>query len=177
MRPYGTPSQLEKRRRRAIQLMKHGHNLPEIASAVKASVSSVFRWQRSYRRQGMEGLRPRPAPGRPAQLSFSQKQRVVRLLLKGALAAGHATDLWTLERIGRVIEKQYHVTYHPAHVWKLMRALGWSCQKPERRALQRDEQAIAHWKRYRWPHIKKRSAAWGASGVPRREWLPPHPEP
>ena len=177
MRPYGTPSQLEKRRRRAIHLMKRGHNLPEIARVVKASVSYVFRWQLDYRKHGMAGLRPRPAPGRPARLSPSQKQRVIRLLVKGALAAGYSTDLWTLERIGRVIEKQYHVTYHPAHVWKLMRALGWSCQKPERRALQRDEQAIAHWKRYRWPHIKKRSAAWGASGVPRREWLPPHSEP
>jgi len=102
---------------------------------------------------------------------------VIRVLLKGALAAGYSTDLWTLERIGRVIEQQYHVTYHPAHVWKLMRSLGWSCQKPERRALQRDERAIAHWKRYRWPHIKKRSAAGSAPGVPRREWLPPHSEP
>ncbi|MBI3319999.1 MAG: IS630 family transposase [Candidatus Omnitrophica bacterium] len=139
---------MEKRRRRAIQLMQHGHNLPEIARAVKASVSSVFRWQLRYRQKGLAGLRPRPAPGRPARLSSSQKQRVVRLLLKGALAAGYSTDLWTLERIGRVIEKQYHVTYHPAHVWKLMHALGWSCQKPERRALQRDEHAIAHWKRY-----------------------------
>jgi transposase len=176
MRPYGTPQQLEQRRRRAIQLMRRGHNLPTTAATVKASVSSVFRWWHIYQRQGMTGLRPLPAPGRPARLSLVQKRRLIRRLLQGPLAAGYATELWTLERIGRVIEKHYRVTYHPAHVWKLLRALGWSCQKPERRALQRDEAAIAHWKRYRWPHIKKRRSAWGAPGVPRREWLPAHSE-
>ena len=177
MRPYGTPEQLEKRRRRAIQLLKRGHNLPATAHVVKASVSSVFRWWHSYRRTGLNGLRPRPASGRPARLSASQKQRLIRLLVKGPLAAGYSTELWTLERIARLIQKHFAVTYHPCHVWKVMDALGWSCQKPEHRARQRDEGEIVRWKRYHWPNIKKRQAMGGAPGVPRREWLPTHPEP
>lgn len=177
MRPYGTPEQLEKRRRRAIQLLRRGYNLPATAQAVKASVSSVFRWWQSYRQKGMNGLRPRPTPGRPARLSTSQKQRLVRLLLKGALVAGYSTELWTLERIARLIQRRFRVTYHPAHVWKLMAALGWSCQKPERRALQRDEGEILRWKRYHWPNIKKRQAMGSAPGFPRREWVPPYSQP
>jgi hypothetical protein len=70
--------------------------------------------------------------------------------------------LWTLARIARLIKQHFGIRYHPGHVWKLLRKLGWSCQKPERRALQRDEAAIAHWKRYLWPHIRRRANALGA---------------
>jgi transposase len=87
-----------------------------------------------------------------------------RLLLKGPRAAGYATELWTLKRIAQLIQKYFDIRYHPNHLWRLLRRLGWSCQKPERRALERNEAVIAHWKRYRWPHIKKRRKAWGPSG-------------
>ena len=167
MRPPGTAQQLERRRRQAIQLLKAGKKLSAVAQAVSASVSSVFRWYESYRRQGLKGLRPRPTPGRPPHLSASQKKRLATLLLKGPLAAGHRTDLWTLKRVAQLIRRQWGVGYHPCHVWKLLQSLGWSCQKPERRALQRDDAAIAHWRRSRWPHIKKRRTTWGPSGLPR----------
>jgi len=84
-----------------------------------------------------------------------QKQRLVRLLLQGPLTAGYRTDLWTTPRVADVIRRRLGVSYHPNSIWGLLRGLGWSCQKPERRALQRNEPAIAHWKRYVWPHIKK----------------------
>jgi transposase len=93
-------------------------------------------------------------------LSKAQKGALVKVLLKGPLAAGYRTDVWTLQRMAEVIEKQFGVRYHPSHVWKVLLGLGWSCQKPERRALERDEGAIAHWVRYRWPHIKKGHKAW-----------------
>lgn len=177
MRPYGTPEQLEKRRRRAIQLLKGGSNLPATAHIVKASVSSVFRWRQSYQRHGVNGLKPKPTPGRPCRLSPSQKGRLAKLLLKGAPAQGYRTDLWTLQRIAEVIGKQFRIQYHPNHVWRLMQGMGWSSQKPERRALQRDEGEIVRWKTYHWPNIKKRQALGSAPGLPRREWVPPHPEP
>ncbi len=167
MRPYGTAQQLERRRRQAIQLLQAGKNLSAVARAVSASVSSVFRWYQTYQAKGSRGLRPQPTPGRPAKLSTSQKSKLVKVLLKGPLAAGYRTDLWTLTRVATVIEQQFGIHYHPCHVWKLLGSLGWSCQKPERRALQRDEEQIVHWKHARWPHIKKRRKAWGPSGLPR----------
>jgi len=82
-----------------------------------------------------------------------------RLLARGARAHGYATDLWTTKRVATVITREFGVHYHPAHVSRLLAACGWSCQKPERRALERDEAAIAHWKRYRWTAIKKKPSA------------------
>jgi transposase len=111
-------------------------------------------------------LAPKPAPGRPGKLRAAECQRLLQLLLKGALAYGFANDLWTLKRIARVIRREFGVKYHPNHIWRLLRRRGWSCQVPERRAVERDEQAIAHWRRYRWPHTKKRATTWGPSGLP-----------
>ena len=157
MRPYGTPQQLEKRRRQAIALLKKGHSYRSVATKLESSLSSVVRWFQAYRRKGREGLRSRPTPGRPPRLTKAQKEKLLRLLVKGAPAEGYATDRWTLPRIARVIRKHFGVRYHPGHVWWLMKGLRWSCQKPERRALERDEEAIAPWKRHTWPAIKKNS--------------------
>jgi len=162
MRPQGTPQQLQKRRERAIELVK-AHKMPAaIARALSASRSSVSRWLRSFKTQGVSGLRAQPIPGRPPGLSAKQKRQLERQLLKGPLAAGYKTDLWTLSRIRKLIQGRFHVNYHPGHVWKILQALGWSCQKPERRATQRDEAAIAHWKRYVWPQIRRKADRLGA---------------
>ena len=155
MRPPGNPSQLERRRRRALELLKRGGTQSAVAEQLDCAKSSVSRWHHTYERAGPKGLAPKPIPGRPPKLSASQRQRLVRRLLQGPLACGYGTDLWTLPRIADQIARRYHVRYHPAHVWRLLRGLGWSCQKPERRALQRHEAAIAYWRRAVWPHIKK----------------------
>ena len=165
MRPAGTPEQLEQRRRRAIAQVKAGHTLSTVARQFSASVSSVHRWWQAYTRGGVRGLRPKPIPGRPSRLSAVQKQRLVTLLGRGPLRAGYRTDLWTLPRVAGVIRQHFGVRYHPAHVWKLLTGLGWSCQKPERRAVERDEPAIARWKRTAWPRIKKRRAPGGPPRV------------
>ena len=145
-------------------MLKSGKSLSAVARALSSSVSSVFRWWQAYRQQGLKGLQPRPTPGRPTKLSVSQKEKLVQLLLKGPLAAGYKNDLWTLQRVAKLIERQFGVQYHPSHVWKLLTSLGWSCQKPEGRALQRDQNAIARWKRYGWPHIKKSPRTWRPPG-------------
>jgi transposase len=105
-------------------------------------------------------------PGAPRQLTDQQRAQLVPLLLKGARANGFPNELWTLTRIAAVIQVQFGVHDHPAHVWKLLRGLGWSGQVPERRALQRDEPAIAHWKRDQWPAINKSAPPGGPSGLP-----------
>lgn len=147
-----------------------------MAQTLKASLSSVVRWYQAYRRKGLKALRARPSPGRPSRLSEPQKERLRRFLLAGAMQAGYATDLWTLQRIAKLIGTQFGVRYTTVGVWKLLRVgLDWSWQKPERRAIQRDEAAIEHWKRRTWPHIKKRPTTWGPSRIPRRKRVSAHP--
>ena len=168
MRPHGSQTELEKRRRRAIALLKQGNaSLSEVARQVGASKSSVSRWQQAYQESGSKALRSKQIPGRPPRLSSEDKVLLEEVLLAGPLASGYRTDLWTLKRIAEVIRKHFGTTYHPNHVWRLLVGMGWSCQKPERRALQRKEEEIEHWKRYRWPHLKKSAKTWGPSGLSR----------
>jgi transposase len=167
MRPPGTPKELEKRRRRAVQLLESGQTLSAVARHVEAAASSVFRWWQAYRRKGTRGLAAKPTPGRPPRLSAGPKRQLVKRLTRGALRAGHRTDLWTLPRVAALVQEQFGVRYHPAHVWKVLTALGWSGQKPERRAVERDEAAIAQWTRGEWPRIKTRRSTWRPSRVRR----------
>src|SRR3989338_4055963 len=155
MRPYGSPQQLEKRRRLAVRLLNQGRTYEAVCKEVNASVSSLVRWRQAYEKKGRAGLKPKPHPGRPSRLSEKQKKTLVRILVDGPLKAGYSTDLWTLKRIGQVIRKHFGVRYSISNLWSLMKGLGWSCQKPEKRARERKEKAIRHWKRYIWPHIKK----------------------
>jgi len=156
MRPHGSPETLEVRRRRAISLLDEGLGVREVARQMNCSPASVTRWRTEVRARGPDALKPRPAPGRPRLLSARQRTRLLKLLLKGAVAHGYSTDLWTLPRVAEVIDRTFGVRYHPSHVWKILRGEGWSCQKPERRARERDEDAIQKWRQARWPHIKKR---------------------
>jgi transposase len=168
MRPSGTAEQLEKRRRQAIALLQAGTPYREVAQRVAAALSSVVRWEQAYRQDKRNGLRARPIPGRPCRLSAKQQEQLKAVLLRGAGAAGYPTELWTLRRIGDVIRKRFGVRYSPVGVWALLRhGLRWSWQKPERRALQRDEAAIAQWRQVEWPRIKKRRAPARPSRVPR----------
>ncbi len=156
MRPVGSPADLEARRRRAVALLDKGLGVREVARQIDCSPASVSRWQAEVRSRGPDGLCAKPAPGRPRRLTTRQRARVLKLLLKGATAHGFSTDLWTLPRVATVIARTYGVQYHPAHVWKILRGEGWTCQKPERRAKERDEAAIQRWRTETLPHIKKR---------------------
>src|SRR5208337_4778307 len=103
--------------------------------------------------------------GLPPQLKRQQKQELIGLLKQGSLAAGYSTEMWTTRRVAEQIRRHWGLAYHPGHVWKILIALGWSCQKPERRAIQRDPKKIRQWKRRGWPRIKKSPATARASGV------------
>jgi transposase len=149
---------LEARRRRALALLRQGLGVRAVARRVGCSPGSVSRWQAAVAAGGPAALRAKPAPGRPRRLSSRQRARLLKLLLRGPLAHGYGTALWTLPRVADLIARTFGVHYHPAHVWKILRGEGWSCQKPERRARERDEAAIQRWRTQRWPHIKKRPA-------------------
>jgi len=160
MRPRGSAAVLEARRRKALALVQEGHSLQAVARWLRCAASSVMRWRDAVRRRGERGFRVGASPGRPPKLTKRQRQHLVRLLLHGALAHGYRTDLWTTARVAEVIARHFGIRYHPDHVGRLLHALGWTPQKPERRALQRDEAAIARWKREDWPRVKKTPHGW-----------------
>lgn len=160
MRPKGSAEVLAARRRRALSLLDEGRSLHEVARRIDCHASSVLRWRDARVRLGEKAFEVRTSPGRPARLTTSQKRKLVRLLLKGPMAQGHPTDLWTCDRIGRVIWREFRVRYHRDHIGRLLRQLGWSYQKPERRALERDEHRIEEWKRREWPRVKKTLHGW-----------------
>ena len=160
-RPTGSAQQLEARRHRAMQLLDSGRSLNEVAQLIGCHASSVMRWRDARRRGGRKGLKVRKASGRPRKLSDEQCAQLLELLLEGAMAQGYRTELWTTHRIAELIDAHFGVSYHRDHVGRLLHSLGWSCQKPERRALERDEEAIVRWKREVWPEVKKTPRNWG----------------
>lgn len=152
-------SVLEQRRREGAALLRKGMKQAEVARQLKVSATSVSRWARALKQDGLRGLRSAGRAGRKPRLSNPQKARVRRVLMAGPEAHGYDTSLWTLPRITRVIQEVCGVSYHPAHVSKLLSGLGWSCQRPSKKAMERDEEAIRRWKRYTWPALKKKPAA------------------
>lgn len=156
MRPSGKPILLQERRSRAIGLLQKGHRPVDVARMLDVDRRSVRRWKSAYSKRGERGITARPNTGRPARLNRARLTRLERLLLKGAQAAGFPTDLWTCPRIALMIEKRFGVTYHVDHISRLMRSLGWSPQKPQRRPLERDEVRVRTWNRVQWPRIKKK---------------------
>jgi len=159
-RPKGSADLLEDRRRRALALVDSGCSLNEAARRIGCGASSVMRWLHARQRGGEKALKVRFSPGRPPKLRRKETEQLIRLLAKGAMARGYRTNLWTTVRIAQLIQEEFGVHYHPNHIGRLMYRLGWSHQKPKRRALERDETAIEHWKRHKWPGIKKKSLGW-----------------
>jgi transposase len=144
------------RRERAAELFTQGRSQAEVARELDVSRQSVSRWQAGWHAQGTTGLRTRGPTGRRPKVADEQLPTIEHALLQGAQAHGFATDMWTLERIAVVIKGLTGVQLSDPSVWRLLRErLGWSVQRPERRAKERDEQAIQRWVAQEWPRIKK----------------------
>jgi transposase len=158
MRPKGSAEALEVRRVRAGRLLLEGKGVREVSRLTGAVPASVSRWKKELEQGGLEALKAKPHPGRTPKLTRKQRQELEEILLKGAGAAGFPTDLWTLSRVTEMIEREFGVQYHPGHVWYILRDMGWSCQKPERRARERDEAVIRQWREQGWARVKKKPA-------------------
>ena len=145
-----------RRLRAAFELKQLGWSQQRIAEALGVSKGAVSQWMKRARQGGgPKALKRQPAPGARPRLSEDDRARVPELLERGAEAHGFRGEVWTCERVAEVIRKEFGVSYHPAHVSRLLKALRQSLQKPQRRAEQRDEEAIEHWKEKKWPSLKK----------------------
>jgi transposase len=146
----------EGRRLRAFELKQQGWSQQQIAEALGVSKGAVSQWMKRARDGGgAQALKRRPAPGARPRLSEQQRARLPELLARGAETHGFRGELWTCERVAMVIWREFGVSYHPAHVSRSLKALRQSLQKPQRRANQRDEEAIERWKEERWPSLKR----------------------
>jgi transposase len=148
---------LEWRRFRAFRLVQEGWSRHDIAEALGISRMSVSRWLARARVGGPDALRAHPSPGAPPKLSAAQKRLIPEFLWHGAEAYGFRGEVWTRARIAQVIEEEFGVRYHKGHVGKLLQELRWTPQVPIRRALQRDEEAIRHWRDEVWPELRQRA--------------------
>ncbi len=155
MRTKGTPAELEARRLRAAVLLGRGKGTNEVARLLGVTSSCVSKWKKMLRKRGPDGLRAKPLPGRKARLNAAQKRRLVAAIKRGAVAAGYDSDLWTCRRVRDLIGRTFGVWYDLNHVGRILHALGFSVQKPEARARERDEKAIERWRERDWPRIKK----------------------
>jgi transposase len=153
---------LERRRFQALKLLKQGYNQSEVARRVKVCSQTVSRWNRTVSNRGENALSAAGRAGRKPQLDDQQREKLIARLIEGPERLGYETPLWTCNRVAHLIQEEFGILYHSGHVWKLLRQLNWSPQRPAGRALERHEEAIQQWKRKTWPGIKKKLPKKGA---------------
>ena len=146
----------EGRRLRAWELSQAGWKQTAIAEALGVTSGAISQWLKRARQGGVAALYRRKAAGAKPRLTAGQRERLPELLTRGAEAYGFRGDIWTRGRVAEVIWREFGVRYTPTHVGRILRACGWTLQKPIRRARQRDEAAIRHWQEERWPEVKKK---------------------
>ena len=146
---------LEQRRREAAELLRQGVHQAEVARRVGAHRQSVGRWAQQLEEGGLRALQRAGRAGRKAHLRPEDLRRIERGLKRGPQALGYESGLWTSARVAHLIEKECGVRYHAGHAWRILRQLGWSCQRPTGQALERDEEKIRLWKQKRWSELKK----------------------
>ena len=147
---------LEKRRLRAARLFEKNVPVPEVVRRLGVTRQVAYRWHQTWQAGGEAALASKGSAGPKNRLSPSQTEQITNALLQGPLAQGYKTQLWTLPRVAALIENLTGIRYHPGHVWRILGDLGFSCQRPERRAIERDEEAIRQWRRVKWPALKKK---------------------
>jgi transposase len=149
-------SEATKKRVKAGRLLLAGKGCAEVALAVDVARQTIYTWKRLLDEGGIDALRAVPERGRPAQLDDEQLAAVRAAILQSPTEHGFGTELWTLKRVGTVIERLHGVRFGQTNVWRILGSLGFSPQKPEKRAIERNEDAVRSWKRSTWPSLKKK---------------------
>lgn len=137
---------------------RRGLSQAEVARRLKVSRMAVSKWHAAWEKNGAAGLKSKGKPGQDPRLTTEDVRAVRRVLLRGPQKAGFATDLWTLARMAKVIREVASVSYHPSHVWKVLRAMNFSAQMPSAKPRERNEGEIKAWQEKVWPQIKKRGS-------------------
>lgn len=161
MRPTGSSTELEARRRLAVQRVNEGWKQKDVAAFLGVSTRAVGGWVAAHRKAGEEGLKATPHPGPTPKLTRRREQSVLSWLAKSPQAFGYKTDLWTTRRLAEVIAKKYGVRFNANYLADWLTRRGYSPQKPEVRAVERDEPAIARWAAEDWPRVKKKPGTTG----------------
>ena len=152
-------SDAAKKRLRAGRLLLAGKRCADVAEAVGVARQTVYTWKALLDEGGLDALRAVPEPGRPARLDAAQLAQLRSALLQSPTEHGFGTELWTLKRVAAIIHRLHGVRFGQTQVWRILGALGFSPQKPEKRAIERDEDAVRAWKRRTWPALKKKPGA------------------
>ena len=161
-----TREQMEERRLEGARMLKAGKlSKAEIARELGVTRGSVTAWAKAIEAGGIRRLRQQKSTGRKSKLSAEQEKKLKRLLDRGALAAGFATDRWTQVRVSELIKKEFDIRYHPNSLRRVLDRLGYSVQKPLPRAAEREEELVKAWLEKDWPRIKKVAAARRHRGV------------
>jgi transposase len=147
---------MEKRRRRAARLFEKNIPVPEVVRRLGIARQVGYRWHQTWKAGGEAALASKGSAGPKARLTGDQIEQITEALIEGPVAQGYKTQLWTLPRVAALIENLSGIRYHPGHVWRILGDMGFSCQRPERRAIERDEEAIRQWRRVKWPALKKK---------------------
>ena len=155
MRPPGSAQELERRRRRAVQAVREGSSVAEVARVLGVTDRSVRRWVAAERGEAEAGLAARPHPGPKPRMNASQARQVLSWLKKPPSEFGFATELWTAPRVASLIREKFGVAYHPRYVNEWLARRGVTPQKPERQARERNARRIAAWRSRTWPRLKK----------------------
>lgn len=157
IRPRRDFEALEVRRLKAVGIFRQNRTHPqaEVVRLLKVSRQTASRWYEAWKGRGVVALKAAGRAGRKPRLEDAALRRVEKALLQGPKVHGFSTELWTLERAATVIRRTSGVEYHPGHVWRVLRRLGWSRQRPLRQAKEKDPVATAHWLKERWPQVKK----------------------
>lgn len=151
---------MAERRKEGARLLAQGKkSQAEIARNLGVSEAAVSVWQKKLKKYGKESLAQQKATGRPASLTTKNKVKLVKILKAGAMVFGFETERWTQARVQQVIKQEFGVHYHQNYISRLLHDMGWSVQKPETRAKERDEELIRAWLSRDWPRIKKSAAS------------------
>lgn len=143
------------RRIHAVLLNHQEYSSGEIAELLEASRSKVSLWLGQYETHGWEALLEGHRSGRPNELTSAQWSQLDSIIDSGPVAYGFSSGVWTSPMIGRVIQEEFAVGYHPGHVRKLLKALGFSVQRPRRALAKGDPVVQDRWQRYTYPRLKK----------------------
>ena len=141
----------------AAGMFEEGIGPSEVAERLRVTKGAASQWKSLWEKHGVEGLRSKPHPGSKPRLTDEQRGELVEYLLNGPRSSGFSTDLWTLPRVADLIERKFGVSYDPSHVSRILKRLGWSPQKPTKRAREQNEELVSEWRKKDWPRIKKNS--------------------